>query len=103
MATAPPATAGGAKARLSVLSRVVAGTLGAYALTSLVTVALSLLLAAAGMNRVEAVIAATLASFAIFATVAMAVFHARTALRAWGWLVAVALPAGLVVLLARPG
>lgn len=81
------------------IARILAVTLGAYAMTALVTVALSLLLARAGLAKVEAVTAATLSSFAIFAIAAMAAFHARSVIRAWGWLAAVALPAGLTVLL----
>jgi len=70
-----------ARGHWSVAFRIVAGAFGAYTLTSLVTVALSLLLARIGMGPVEAVTAATLASFAIFAGVAMAAFHARSAAR----------------------
>lgn len=77
------------RARLAVASRILAGTLGAYALTAVTTVILSLVMVALGMNRVEAVTAATLASFAIFAGVAIAVFHARNISRAWGWLLGV--------------
>ncbi|MCG2841297.1 DUF4407 domain-containing protein [Sandaracinobacter sp. RS1-74] len=92
-----------ARGRWSTMFRFVAGTLGAYALTSLVTVALSLLLARLGMDRVEAVYAATLASFAVFAGVAMSAFHARSAARAWGWLLAFGLPLALAVFLMLPG
>ncbi len=92
-----------ARGRWSVAFRVAAGTLGAYSLTSLATVALSLLLARIGMNRVETVTAATLASFAIFAVIAMAAFHARSAVRAWGWLLALGLPLALAVFLMLPG
>ena len=83
--------------RLSVIARVVAGTLGAYGLTSLLTVASSLALSRAGMDAAEAVTAATLASFAIFAAISMAVFHARSVLRAWAWLAGVAVPLILVI------
>lgn len=83
--------------RLAVASRTIAGTLGAYGLTSLITVALSLLLAQAGMARTEAVIAATLVSFAVFALIAMAVFHAANATRAWLWLIGAAVPIGLAI------
>jgi len=86
----------------SLAFRVVAGTLGAYGLTSLATVTLSLLLARIGMNGVEAVTAATLASFAIFAVIAMTAFHARSAIRAWGWLLAMGLPLALAVFLMLP-
>lgn len=82
----------------SVLVRSLAGTLGAYGVTALFTAALSLFLARIGMDGVEAVTTATLLSFAIFALAAMAVFNARSALRAWTWLIAISLPMGLVVL-----
>lgn len=91
-----------ARGRWAVALRVSAGTLGAYGLTSVVTVALSLLLARIGMDRVEAVMAATLASFAIFAGVAMAAFHARSSARAWGWLFGLAVPLGLLSWLLMP-
>lgn len=92
-----------ARGHWSVAFRIFAGTLGAYALTSLATVALSLLLARMAMDRVEAVTAATLASFAIFAVIAMAAFHARNAARAWGWLFGLAPPLGLLSWLLMPG
>lgn len=91
-----------ARARWDVTFRVLAGTFGAYALTSLTTVALSLVMATFGMDRVEAVTAATLASFAIFAGIAIAAFHARSAGRAWGWLFALAVPPGLLTWLLMP-
>lgn len=93
------ATTPAARERWSVAARVLAGTLGAYALTALVTVALSRLLVGAGVSAVEAVTGATLASFALFAIAAMAVFHARSAARAWAWLAILAVPCGLVVVL----
>jgi uncharacterized membrane protein len=92
-----------ARGRWSVAARTIAGTLGAYGLTSLITVALSLLLARIGLDRVEAVTAATLVSFAIFAVIAMAVFYARSAAQAWAWLVMFAVPNGLTVLFMMPG
>lgn len=87
----------------SLVARSLAGTLGAYGVTALFTAALSLLLARIGMDGIEAVTTATLLSFAIFALAAMAVFHARSALRAWTWLIAISLPMGLVVLALLPG
>lgn len=81
------------------IARILAVTLGAYGMTSLITVALSLMLARAGMDRVEAVTAATLASFAIFAMAAMAASHARSAARAWGTLTLLSAPAGAIVAL----
>lgn len=86
--------------RWSVTSRAVAGTLGAYGLTSLVTVVLSFALQGM-MTAVEAVTAATLASFAVFAIVAIAVFHTRSAARAWTGLAIGAVPLGLAVLAFR--
>lgn len=88
--------------RWSVASRVLAGMLGAYCLTSLATAALSLVLTRIGMNRVEAVTAATLVSFAIFAIIALSMFHIRSAMRAWAWLIGMAAPlVGLSWLLMR--
>jgi hypothetical protein len=92
-----------ARARWSIVFRIVAGTLGVYDLTSLATVALSLLLVRIGMDKVEAVTAATLASFVLFAVIAMATFHARSAARAWGWMLAVGLPLAFAVVLSLPG
>jgi len=91
-----------ARDRWSVAARSLAGTLGAYGVTSLVTAALSLLLARIGMDRVEAVTTATLLSFAVFALIAVAAFHARSAARAWMWLIAIAGPPGLAVLALLP-
>lgn len=85
--------------RWTVAFRVLAGTGGAYAVTSLVTVVLSLPLAGLGIDRAEAVTAATLASFAIFAVFAMPSFHARSAALAWSWLIAFAVPAFLLIML----
>ncbi|NWK94381.1 hypothetical protein DM806_01500 [Sphingobium lactosutens] len=78
------------------LSRWAAVTLGAYALTVFVTAALSVVLART-MGRVEAVTAATIASFAVFAFASMAAFHARSALRAWTWLILFAGFSGLIL------
>lgn len=90
-------------AGLSTPSRVLAGTLGAYGVTSLATIVLSLSLARLGMAKVEAVTAATLASFLIFAVIAMAVFHARSATRGWAWLTGSALVFGAIWFLTSAG
>jgi hypothetical protein len=90
------------RGRWSVAFRVLAGTLGTYAFTSLATVTLSLLLARIGVNRVEAVTVATLASFIIFAIAAMAAFHARSPVRAWGWLLSLSLPLALAAFFLMP-
>ncbi|MDR7154788.1 hypothetical protein J2W40_001603 [Sphingobium xenophagum] len=92
-----------ARHRWSVAARSLAGTLGAYGVTALFTAALSLLLARIGMDRVEAVTAATLLSFAVFALIAMAVFHARSAVRAWIWLIGASIPVGAALLALLPG
>jgi len=92
----------GAKAGLAVTSRVIAGTLGAYGLALLATIVVSLLLARAGMDRAQAVIAATLASFALFAAISVAVFHAASATRAWLGLFAAAVPLALAAFALSP-
>lgn len=88
--------------RWSAASRVLAGTLGAYTLAALVTVALSLVLASLGIARAEAATAATLASYAVFAGIAMAVFHAQSASKAWRGLVLTGLPLALGIWLLMP-
>lgn len=86
-------------ARWSVASRVTAAVLGGYGLTSLLAIAGALLLTMCGMNKAEAVLATTIASFPVYAGIVMAVFHARTATRAWlGLGIASVPPASLWVL-----
>lgn len=65
-------------ARFSLALRIAAGTLGAYGVTALVTVAASRLLIRCSIDAVEAVTGVALASFALFAAVSMTVFHARS-------------------------
>jgi len=81
--------------RLSTTSRFIAAALGGYGLTSLLSIALALLAASLGMNKAEAALAMTMASFPIYAVIVMAVFHARTATRAWLYLAIAAIPPAL--------
>ena len=92
---------GSAMQRWSLASRVLAGTLGAYALTALLTAALSVLMVRLGTDPVEATTGATIASFAVFTATAMSVFHARNMRRAWAWLALVSFACALVVLMLR--
>ncbi|MBY4899215.1 DUF3649 domain-containing protein [Cupriavidus sp. AU9028] len=69
--------------RLGVASRAVAGIAGGYGLAALATAWLAVALPG---PRAEAVTAATLLSFAIYAGAVMWVFAARTAWRAWAGL-----------------
>lgn len=85
--------------RLSVASRITAGAVGGYVLTSLITVVLFLLLRAQGMTRDEALLAPTIASFVLYAAIIMAVFHARSAAKAWLWLIGLSIPVGLLLLM----
>lgn len=66
-----------------VVSRVLAALLGGYATTAAGTAALALYLP---LSRIDATIAATLASFAVYALAIMWAFAARTAWRAWAGL-----------------
>lgn len=78
-----------ARRRWSVTSRALAAILGGYAFIWLLTAALSLLLPRAfGMSPFDAVLAATMSSFLVWAVIAMAAFHARSARRPWAWLLA---------------
>lgn len=72
--------------RLHTVSRVVAGTLGAYGVTALAIMACSRLLIALGADPVEASLGASIGSFALFAGICIAVFHTPKPQRAWLWL-----------------
>ena len=81
----------------SLVLRVAAAVGGGYAIAGLATVALSLCLP---MARSEAVLAATMSSFAVYATAVVWAFAARDAWRAWlGMAGAAALLLLLVLLL----
>lgn len=69
-----------ARYRLAVFSRAVAAIGGGYLLAALTTALLALCLP---MARVDAVITATLLSFAIYTCAVLWVFATRSALRAW--------------------
>jgi Protein of unknown function (DUF3649) len=83
--------------RLAVASRVVAATVGGYAFANVVAVFLSYVLP---MGRADAVLAMTLASFALYAAAVIWVFAARSVKRAWlGLLVPIAVLGTLAWLL----
>lgn len=92
--TSPPRTIMHA-ARWAVISRIAAAAGGGYIVVSVLAISGALLLDMAGVNRAEAVLATSMASFPVYAVVVMAVFHARTATRAWIGLVAAGLPLAL--------
>jgi len=84
----------GAAYRLGVASRSVAAIVGGYVLAALATMLLSVSLP---MARAEAVMTATLLSFAIYTCAVMWVFATRSALRAWlGLLIPAALIAAIL-------
>ena len=83
--------------RWSVASRALAAIVGGYVLTSLIVLVLSLALPWIGVSQAEAVLASTIGSFLVWVAIIMAVFHARSATRAWIWLVGAALPMGILV------
>lgn len=92
-----------ARNRLSIASRALAAIAGGYAFTSLLAIAVSLLLPLVGVPPASALLGATMASFLVWTAVVMAVFHARSATRAWAWLLGAAAPMGLVVWRLLPG
>lgn len=94
-------TAPGAKYRWSIASRTLAAIGGGYALTSLITLALSLALPWIGVGGAEAVQLTTLLSFPLYAAIVIAAFHARSATRVWVNLAAAAAPCILIILAAR--
>lgn len=85
------------------LSRILAAVVGGYALTSALTVLAALALPVLGVSAVEALHAVTMTSFLLYAAIIMAIFHASSATRAWLGLMAVAVPAGLILWVVRLG
>jgi len=79
--------------RLQVASRVVAAVVGAYALTSAITVLLALVWP---LPRAQAVLASTMLGFIWFTVAVMWVFSTRSATRAW---LGMTLPTLLIALL----
>lgn len=90
-----------ARDRWAVCSRVLAASAGGYAFTWLATAALALLLRDGwAVARADAVLTAAMTGFVVYTVVIIAVFHARSATRAWvGLLVGSVFPAVVVVLL----
>ncbi|MBP0596486.1 DUF3649 domain-containing protein [Herbaspirillum sp. LeCh32-8] len=84
--------------RLAVLSRTVAAIAGGYALAALCTALLAKWLP---MGRADAVMTATMLSFAIYTCAVIWVFAARNAWRAWIGLGAPTLLLALVVWFGR--
>lgn len=71
------------RARLGVASRVLAASIGGYALICALAVWMALLLPT---GRAQAVMLASDLGFLIYLPVLLWVFHTRSATRAWGWL-----------------
>lgn len=74
----------GVSYRWSVASRVAAAVFGGYGLTSAATVLLSLILP---LSKANAVATASMLSFALYTLVIIWAFSARSATRAWVWIV----------------
>jgi hypothetical protein len=82
--------------RLGIASRILAACVGGYALTALAASAFALLLPhLTPASRADGVLIASLLSFALYTVVALWVFCARSAWRAWRGLALAALAAGL--------
>lgn len=86
--------------RWSVASRILAAVVGGYALASSVTVLLALVWP---LPKAQALLAATMLSFALYAVIVIWVFTTRSATRAWlGLITATALVAALAALAHQP-
>lgn len=83
--------------RLSVGSRVLAAAIGGYGLVGLWCIAMQRLLASISIDPAQALLTLLLLSFLAYTAIVMAVVHARSALRAWLWLIVSALPPGAIV------
>lgn len=75
--------------RANVAARALAGTLGAYGVASLLAVATARLWPA---GRIEAIVPGTLLAFAVMPAVTLWAFLARSPMRAWAGLLAMAVP-----------
>lgn len=89
--------------RWAVASRAVAAIVGGYVLTWLFTAAVALLLRQWATARADAVLAATMISFLVYAVAAMAVFYARSPMRAWIGLLLASVPPVFVLALLWSG
>lgn len=88
--------------RLGVLSRVLAACVGAYGVTALWAAAIALALpVVSGLSRADAVLVTTMSSFVGYTVLALWVFCADSATRAWAGLLLMALPAALAAWLIR--
>lgn len=93
---------GSRPARWSVFSRVLAATVGGYTVTALSMAALAAALTCISpASKADAVLAATLLSFAVYTGLAVWAFGSRSATRAWVGLGLLALPCGAVIVLTR--
>lgn len=86
--------------RLAVASRVVAAALGGYALASAATVLLAL---AWPGPQAQALLWASMLSFAIYSVVVIWVFMARSATRAWGGVVSITAVLAVLAWLLKSG
>ena len=85
----------GSTSRIDILSRIAAAVVGGYALSAATAVCLALLLP---MMRSEAVLTGTMVSFVVYVCVAIWVFAASSAGRAWiGLLLCAGLLGGVVL------
>ena len=99
MSTETPNPTDPAHRRRAIILRLAAALLGGYALATTMAVALAGLMPA---PRADAVLAATLASFALHAVAVLWAFAARSARRAWlGLLLPTAFSAGVAWLVTR--
>lgn len=90
------------RARGGVLSRVLAASVGGYALTALSMATLAAVLPLVSpASAADGVLTATLLSFAVYTGIALGVFNARSATRAWLMLGLVALPCATALALIR--
>lgn len=84
------------RTRCSVLSRVLAATVGGYAVTALSMSALAAALPRISpASQADGVLTATLLSFAVYTSLAVWAFSARSAPRAWLGLGLIALPGAM--------
>lgn len=82
-----------------VFSRIIAAIFGAYWLTSLITISLSLLLTYLGIIITEAILTATMLSFLIYSIIVIFIFSCKSLKIMWLWLIGLVAIANLLILI----
>jgi hypothetical protein len=87
----------------SVASRAAAAIIGGYIFIAMLTLAIPLVLASAGIELAQSIFLTIIFGFVLYVAIIMAVFHASSAARAWTYLVIASVPPAVIVAFLLPG